>query len=234
MILILVLLQNTFVFAQNKDSISAPYVIVDKLALDLDGSKHAYHPNDEGIDYNSNGGINKQEATTNTFSKKRGYGIAKKISADMQWHGYLQPDGYFVSQTTPYFKNKPDSTPEHYADAEVMPYIAISPNWKARKIKLGDIAYIVNPVNGKTAFAIFADSRNNDDAIEISLALAKALNIPVETKNVFTYDKQKKVTKYTGIAMPKLKIYYFVGSGNGNGKTPEEIIATGKKYLPKM
>ena len=42
------------------------------LALNLDGARHAYHPNNEGLLHNLNGGITKEEATTNKFTKKRG------------------------------------------------------------------------------------------------------------------------------------------------------------------
>jgi hypothetical protein len=48
------------------------------LALNLDGARHAYHPNNEGLLYNLNGAITKEEVTKNRFTEKRGYGIAKK------------------------------------------------------------------------------------------------------------------------------------------------------------
>ena len=63
---------------QNVDT--SHFMMTKLLALDLDGSRHAYHPNNEGLDDNSNGGINKSEATQNKFALtgNRGYGIAKK------------------------------------------------------------------------------------------------------------------------------------------------------------
>lgn len=214
------------------------YIASQKLTLDLDGARHAYHPNNEGCDYNENGGINKQEATTNRFEvsqgTKRGYGIAKKLSADGKYYvGYIQPDGYFVSQTPTYNKNKAESNPERYADAETIPYIALNPMWKKKGIKNCDIAYVKNLDNGKESAAVFADYSNNEVNTEISLALANALSIAVSTKNVSTYDGKKKVKKYTGIANNKLKIYYFVSSGDGNGKTPAEIQTIGKRLMGK-
>lgn len=224
----------TTVNAQTASPDTAKFVLAGKLALDLDGAKHAYHPNNEGIDHNLNGGINQTEATQNHFAKtgNRGYGIAKKLSPDKSFYvGYLQPDGYFVSQTTVYNKTKDEGDPDRYANAEVIPYIAISPMWKSKGIKLGDIAYVRNLDNGKEFAAIFADARNNDEEVEISLALANGLNIPVTTKMAKSYDGKKDIKKFVGIKNNNLKIFYFPHSGDGNGKTPEEIEAAGKALM---
>lgn len=208
--------------------------ITSNLALNLDGAKHAYHPNNEGLLHNLNGGISQEEATANVFTKNTGYGIAKKqIGNTNQYRGYIQPNGYFVSQTSTYNKNQADSLPEAYADAEVIPYITLSPGWKAKGVKNCDIAYVVNLDNGKESPAIFADYRNNDGSVEISLALAKALAIPVATKMGKSYDGKKVVTRYSGIKSNKLKIYYFLRSGDGKGKTAEEIQKSGKKLMGK-
>jgi len=202
------------------------------LALNLDGARHAYHPNNEGLLHNLNGGITKEEALNNKFEKGRGYGIAKKrIKNSNLYAGYIQADGYFVSQTTPYNKNQPDSSFTKYADAETIPYITLSPAWKARGIKSCDIAFVINLDNGKKSAAIFTDYRGNDDNLEISLALAQKLEIPVTTKQGSSYDNKKTVIRYVGIKNRNLKIYYFINSGNGNGKTAEEIQNTGQKLM---
>jgi len=232
----LLLLSFCKLFSQSTDIDSGKCLLTNKLALDLDGAKHAYHPNNEGIDNNLDGGISQAEATQNHFSKtgKRGYGIAKKLSADKTFYeGYITPDGYFVSQTTVYNKTKAEGDPDRYADAETVPYIAISPGWKHKGIKLGDIAYVVNVDNGKEFAAIFADARNNDNETEISLALANGLEIPVTTKMEKSYNGAKTVKKYVGIKNNHLKIFYFVHSGDGKGKTPQEIQTLGKKLMNK-
>ena len=223
-------------YAQTTTFDTGKYVLTNKLAMDLDGAKHAYHPNNEGIDNNLNGGISQTEATQNHFAKtgNRGYGIAKKLSPDRTFYiGYLQPDGYFVSQTTVYDKTKSEGDPDRYANAETIPYIAISPMWKNKGIKLGDIAYAINLDNGKEFAAIFADARSNDDEVEISLALANGLEIPVTTKMGKSYDGAKLVKKYVGMRNNHLKIFYFVHSGDGKAKTPEEIQTSGKKLMGK-
>ena len=230
----LLILLSLAINAQTTSPDTSKFVLAAKLALDLDGAKHAYHPNNEGIDYNLNGGINQTEATQNRFAKtgNRGYGIAKKLSPDKSFYvGYLQEDGYFVSQTTVYDKTKTEGDPDRYADAEVIPYIAISPMWKSKGIKLGDIAYVIDLDNRKEFAAIFADARNNDNEVEISLALANGLNIPVTTKMTKSYDGKKDVKKFVGVKNNHLKIFYFPHSGDGNGKTPAEIEATGKALM---
>lgn len=195
-----------------------------KLALNLDGARHAYHPNNEGLLHNLNGGIKQTEALENKFYGKRGYGIAKQyIRQGGYFKAYIQPDGYYISQTTTYFSDQPENSPERYADAETIPYITLSPGWRAKGVKNCDIAFVVNLDNGKTSAAIFADYRKNDEQLEISLALAKALDVPVSTKKGTSYDSLKTVKRYVGIANRRLKIYYFPNSGDGNGKTAEEI-----------
>lgn len=231
---LMLLLAASTLSAQATAFDSTKFILTTHLALDLDGAKHAYHPNNEGTDNNLNGGINQTEATQNHFAKtgNRGYGIAKKLSPDKSFYiGYLQPNGYFISQTTVYDKTKKEDDPDRYADAETIPYIAISPMWKHKGLKLGDIAYVINVDNGKEFAAIFADARNNDEAVEISLALANGLNIPVTTKMGKSYDGLKTVKRYVGIANNHLKIFYFEHSGNSNGKTPEEIQITGKQLM---
>lgn len=223
-------------FAQQHVVDTTHFVFANKLALDLDGSRHAYHPNNEGIDHNANGGISQVEATQNRFPKtgSRGYGIAKKLSADKTYFiGYLQPNGYFVSQTPVYNKNKAEGDPDRYADAETIPYIALSPAWKKKGLKPCDIVYVVNLDNGKESAAIFADYRGNDKEVEISLALANALSIPVSMKVGKSYDGNKNVKRYIGIKNNRLKIYYFKGSGDGNGKTPEQIQVIGRRLMGK-
>ena len=106
--------------------------------------------------------------------------------------------------------------------------------WKQKGLKLGDIAYVINTDNGKEFAAIFADARNNDEAVEISLALANGLSIPVTTKMGKSYDGAKTIKRYVGITNNHLKIFYFVHSGNGNGKTPEEIETAGKKLMGRL
>ncbi len=92
---------------------------------------------------------------------------------------------------------------------------------------------MVNTENGKEFAAIFADARNNDEAVEISLALANGLGIPVTTKMGKSYDGAKTVKRYVGITNNHLKIFYFIHSGNSNGKKPDEIQTMGKQLMGK-
>lgn len=221
-----------FTFGQTTKIDTTHIFQTNSIALNLDGARHAYHPNNEGFLHNLNGGITKEEARINKFTKKRGYGIAKKkIKNSELFEGYIQPDGYFVSQTTAYYKDKPESSPERYADAETIPYITLSPAWKAKGIKNCDIAYVVNLDNGKKCAAIFTDYRGNDKNLEISLALAQLLEIPVTTRKANSYDNKKVVTRYVGISNRNLKIYYFINSGDGNGKSAEEIKKMGSLLM---
>ncbi len=107
----------------------------------------------------------------------------------------------------------------------------MSPAWKAKGIKNCDIAYVLNLDNGKKCAVIFTDYRGNDKNLEISLALAQLLDIPITTKKSSSYDNKKTVTRYVGISKRNLKIYYFINSGDGNGKTAGEIKDIGDKLM---
>ena len=58
--------------AQSTNNDTTPNFKTNKLALNLDGARHAYHPNNEGLLLNIVGGINQEEATKNRFTKNRG------------------------------------------------------------------------------------------------------------------------------------------------------------------
>ena len=211
------------------------------LALDLDGARHAYHINNEGIDENGNGGINKNEAQKNSFSLAknskggwlRGYGIVTQSDKKKtERKGYIQPGGFFVSETSLKFKNINRENPDLYVDAEKIPYLALRKDMTAKGIKMGDIALVINEYNKLYSFAIFADAPPDDSIrIEISLALANELKVPVPAQQVFSYDGKKKVTKYSGITNRPLKIYAFKGSGDGHAKTFDEIKTIGIEYI---
>ena len=158
LVAIILALSASFTFAQSLEikNDKIPFFTTNKLALNLDGSRHAYHPNNEGLLSNIVGGISREESIKNRFTKSRGYGIAKeKVKGSHLYRGYIQPNGYFVSQTTPYYREKAESDPERYADAESIPYITLSPSWKAKGIRNCDIAYVQNLDNGKKCHDLY-------------------------------------------------------------------------------
>lgn len=205
------------------------------LGLDLDGARHAYHPNDEGCDLNEHAGISQEEATRNEFRGKRGYGIAKYKPLGKDFYkGYIQPDGFFVSQTAIGFRNLPESNPEKWVDALTVPFLRVNKSLHLAGVRKGDIAYIINHVNGISSYALFADTKFTNDEIEISLALARSLEIPAPPEQRYSYDRRKLVTKYNSIANRPLTVYAFKNSGDGYAKTIEETNRLGEILKNKL
>lgn len=225
---------------ENKPPLVSPNVSVDVyssdlLGLDLDGARKAYHPNNEGIDRNGNGGINKEEARKNEFRGKRGYGIAKYRPPGTDFNrAYLQSNGFYVSQTAIGFRHLSESNPEKWVDAVSVPYLRVNRHFHRAGIRKGDIAYIINHSNGLSSYALFADVKFDNDVVEMSLALARKLEIPVIIANEPSYDRRKIVTKYVGIKNRPVTVYSFKNSGDGNAKTIEQINTLGEFLKNKL
>jgi Fungal chitosanase of glycosyl hydrolase group 75 len=189
-----------------------------KMAIDADGSPRAYHPDNTGLEDNSNG---KDE-------NGRWVGVVV-VGGRPHVQGPGDPyPGYYVSPTSltdPAIRE--DTNPRKYVDSEAIPYIALPPKTAYRegrcvrdgKACLGDMAFVLNSSNGKSAFAIVADIGPGRKVGEASIALAKALGIPSSPRSGGTDDG----------------IYYLVfpGSGNEKPRSLDEINAIGAERLSR-
>jgi hypothetical protein len=178
------------------------------MKIDADGSPHAYHPQNKGLDHNYNGGY-----------PGHWWGVVTNDEGKPVIQGEQDPaPGYYVSATSLEDKTKDKYDPCRYVNAEVIPYIVLPGKLYTRaKINLGDFAAVINKKNGKVAYAIFADVGPADKLGEGSIALANNLGI---------YSSPKDGGVNEGI------IYIvFPGSGNGQSRSLEEIHSYGNNLL---
>lgn len=141
------------------------------MTIDADGSPHAYHPDNTGLDYLGNAGY-----------PGNWWGIA----TDSEGNPYIQlstdpAPGYYVSTTALCDTRYSISDPRRYADAENIPYIVL-PAYKSMGAKLGDYCVIYNQKNGSYCFAIYADVGPTNHLGEASIKAAELLGIPSSPK----------------------------------------------------
>jgi hypothetical protein len=178
------------------------------LKIDADGSPHAYHPEDKGLDFNYNGGSNGVW-----------WGVVTNAMGQPVVQGPKDPaPGYYVSATSLEDKSKNQNDPARYVNAEEIPYIVLPEKlYKTALVCLGDFAAVINKANGKIAYAIFADVGPADKLGEGSITLANELDI-------------NSSPKYGG-ADEGIIYIVFPGSGNGNPRSKEEIRSEGQILL---
>ena len=185
-----------------------------KMGIDADGSPRAYNPTNTGLENNQNG-------------KDAGRWVGIVL---VNGRPYVQPagapaPGYYVSTTSLQDESKSITDTRRYVNSEDIPYIALSPfvmhDFKRcvrdKKACLGDIAYVLNSSNNKSAYAIVADKGPRKKAGEGSIALAKALGIPSSPRS--------------GGVDKGVFYVVFPGSGNESFKSIQEINNIGQEYL---
>jgi hypothetical protein len=146
------------------------------MAIDADGSPHAYHPDDDpGLDDLANAGHPGDwwALVTDTGDS----------DGDPVVQGAKDPaPGFYISTTTLEDRKKDRKDPKRYVNAETIPFFVLPGN-KRFGAKLGDFGFVVNSTNGKSCGCVFADTGPVDEVGEGSIALAKALGLNANPKN---------------------------------------------------
>jgi hypothetical protein len=192
-------------------------------SVDADGCPRAYHENSHG-----EGGITPLDNLGNA------HGLLEKNGKRHKQSATDPAPGFFVSPTPLHNQEIVDPfDPRKYIDAATVPYISLpggAPYYDAHNKKhhhqspfitkagarLGDVAIVTNTKTGSRSFAIWADIGPSHRIGEGSIALAEVLRIKSNPKHGGT---KEKIVEYM----------LFPGSGNGWGRTPEEINAIGMK-----
>ena len=197
-----------------------------ELAVDLDGAD-VYHPNDIGLDANSNGGINYDSETKQISGKMYGVAVDKKGEPIIQSAEQRSP-GYYVSQTSVTVNGFTDNQPERYIDAISIPYLAVSQEFlDATGAQWGDLGVATNKANDKSVFFIIGDKKSSMKNIEMSHKMLEQLNIPMVYTGQESYDgkmsskkvKSVKTTTKQGDAIYDVNITIFRNSTTlDNGK----------------
>jgi hypothetical protein len=145
------------------------------MSIDAGGAPHAYHPDG-----------------------KSGLDDLRNAGGPGNWYGVVtdngQPDGnpvvqtstdpapgFYVSYTSLQDSNKKKNNPLRYVDSETIPYIVVPPQLLTGMagVKLGDFATVLNTKNQKLQHAIVADLGPRNRIGEGSIALAKAIGVPL-------------------------------------------------------
>lgn len=136
------------------------------LAIDADGSPHAYHPDGRsGLDYLANAG-----------NPGRWWGVVCDGGVPVE-QGLLDPaPGFLVSPTSLCDRTRHLHDPLRYVDSERIPYLAVPRVLLQLGLHLGDVAQV--EYQGRSSPAIVADVGPADHLGEGSIALAEALGIP--------------------------------------------------------
>jgi hypothetical protein len=146
---------------------------VGRLAVDADGSPHAYHPDSKrGLDRLDNAG-------------KPGawYGIAAAPDGNPIVQGPNDPaPGFYVSTTALIDPAYPSGDPRRYVDSEQVPYLSVPPELiHGMGVRKGDLAAVY--YKGTICFAVVADVGPHGEIGEGSVALAQALGIPSSARD---------------------------------------------------
>jgi hypothetical protein len=181
------------------------------LSVDADGAPKAYGPNGTGLDELANAGHpgNWWALVTDTGNS----------SGTPLVQGPRDPaPGYYISTTSLENHSLSHSDPKRYVDASTVPYVVL-PGHKhgsalSPKLKLGDLALVVNGNSGRYSYAIYADVGPPHQIGEGSIALAQALGVGCNPR--------------TGNGARDIIYIVFPGSGNGHPKSVAEINTGGR------
>jgi hypothetical protein len=165
------------------------------MQIDADGAPNAYGPRNKGLDFIAN--AKRGEKFVGVITDTGGTPIVQKRG---------RYKGFYVSPTSLYAAGGSETKPSTFVDARKVPYIAL-PRGLAEQfgVKLGDLAVVINQKNGRSAFAIYADSGPADKIGEGSVALANALRVNSDPR-------------HGGIQEDVITYLVFPRSGLGQGK----------------
>lgn len=185
------------------------------LAIDADGGRHAYRADDKGLDTLKNACPNDPSKTC--------FGILEPTLGKRVRQAYPN-EAYYVSPTTLGDPSKPETDQGRYVDSETIAFLALplrtlnklaaAKHVAGLGLSLGDLAFVRNRENGKSAFAVFADIGPGGKIGEGSIALADALGIRSSPRR--------------GGAADGVQVVVFPGSGNHKPRPQREIDALTK------
>jgi hypothetical protein len=143
------------------------------LAIDADGSPHAYHPD----------GFSGLDALGNAGAPGNWFGLACDDHGQPFIQGPNDPaPGFYISQTALENPGFAANDPRRFIDSEKVPYIVL-PMGLPHAPRLGAQALVINLRNGLQCAARYADVGPRHQIGEGSIALAKALSIPESPLN---------------------------------------------------
>lgn len=188
------------------------------MTIDADGAPHAYHPDGKsGLDPLANAGTPGHWFGLVTDNGQPDGNPVVQTSTD-------PAPGFYISSTSLQDLTKEKDNPLRYVNSETIPYIVVPPPliYGVKEKVLGSFATVLNTKNQKLQHAIVADVGPRNRIGAGSIALAKAIGVPLGSG---AYPVTEGGTD-GGIIY---KIY--LGSGTGWPKTLDEINSEGERLL---
>jgi hypothetical protein len=184
---------------------SDAFYFVTGMTIDADGSPNAYSPDGTGLDDLRNAG-----------APGHWEGIIADENGEPVIQGPSDPfPGFYVSCTSLFDRTKDHADPTRYVDASTIPYVVLPREVVQQSgARLGDFAVVVDLLEGKSSYAIFADVGTLGEG---SIALAKNLGIRSDARR--------------GGRGRGLLYFVMPGSGNRQPRPIDEINAETEKLL---
>jgi hypothetical protein len=188
------------------------------LAVDADGAPNAYGPH----------GLHSLDNLGNAGHPGHWWGIVTDKQGRPVVQNGVAPKqpcaGFYISPTSlcdPLFET---TDVRRYVDATRIPYVALPPAHLRRTgLRIGDFALVINAINGRYTFAIFADAKSDNPSKvklgEFSINAAAALGAPTDARH--------------GSMRKGIITLLFPGSGLGQGTIPDAdtIDVVGRRSL---
>ena len=173
-------------------------------AIDYDGSPNCYAPPGSGLiglDYIGNA------MHTGTHD------ISENVIPFARGRPIINSQGYYVSMTS--YHNGPRSVQENNINGSIYAYITLGNGQKPSNTNLDDYVLIANKKNGRSVWAIYAESRgDNNEGFEMSPAAAREIGITF-TNYVSDHDWGVRNRHHGVTSKQNLSITIFPGSGYG-------------------
>lgn len=145
------------------------------------GAKAAYMINDKGTEFLENGGMGMKNGRV-VFTASWGKDIVI-VGPDGQ--PMVFPGGIIASQTWYRHRDKKANDPASYVDSETVPYIVVPPLiiQSTAGVVRGCRGRITNLLNRKSVECVVADKGPRSKIGELSIAAARAINLPSSPRN---------------------------------------------------
>lgn len=162
---------GTYVWQLKDAPGTAAFFFESGLELDVDGAPKAYGPTSLQGTLDRLGNAGRPGQWWGVVTDGRGQPVVQDGAAPRQPYA-----GFYIAQTSLVNYEFGERDVRRFADATRIPYVALPPSYfRGTGLNIGDFALLINGVNGKYTFAVFADVKNTPTLGEVSICAAIAL-----------------------------------------------------------
>jgi hypothetical protein len=222
------------------------------MKVDADGAPNAYHPENipEALDHLANAGAVIEYLGAPKLFAKDGESTRKWMDLFREartkdfrgypkfvWWGIVHDNGkpieqttgkyagYYISETTLTYRDKPERSLERQVDSATVPYLALPRKLAPADngpMRLGDLAVVLDEETGRHVYAIIGDTRPAEWAAEGSVCLAERIGGGMRSGRRAGYDMERNCT---------VLVFPYSGDGRDGGLAIGDINARGAAAL---